>query len=265
MTKPKVIFFGNGLLAETVFNALKDNVEIIFCAKQKEDLEQTIQIMKNKEQKVYGVLASFGVIIPNSVLELFEPEGIINVHPSYLPDLRGPSPIETAMLRGDTEFGVSVMKLVEKMDAGPIYYQEKIAMDKFAQKSEIYERLGECGGKWVAENLTQLPKPVEQNGEATYSKMLDTKMARLRPVEQTAEEMLDQIRAFMHFPKTRIEVKGLDCIVLSAHLSNEPEPIKGHTELSLKGKDGLYLIIDEIQPAGKKAMGAAAFANGYLK
>ncbi|MBQ9016943.1 methionyl-tRNA formyltransferase [Candidatus Saccharibacteria bacterium] len=258
MTKPKVIFFGNGPLATAVFGGLKDKIELIFWAKKKEDLGEVEKIVGSSEQKIYAVLASYGVIIPERVLNLFEPEGIINIHPSYLPDLRGPSPIETAILRGDIEFGVSVMKLALKMDAGPIYYQTKYEFNKFVQKAEIYDTLGKIGGEWVGENLLNLPEPILQDeAEATYSKMLDTSMAKLKPEEQTAEEMFDQVRAFAGFPKTRYEFFGKDCIVLSAHVANEVD------KLSIRGKDGLYLVVDEVQPAGRKPMNSKSFINGY--
>ena len=259
MSKPKVIFFGNGPLATAVFSGLKDKVELVFWAKNKEDLEEVIKIMEGSEQKIYGVLASFGVLIPGRVLDLFEPEGILNVHPSLLPDLRGPSPIETAILRGDTEFGVSVMKLVPKMDAGPIYFQEKIPFDKFTSKAEIYEKLGRTGAEFLSKNLEQLSKAVEQEGKVTYSYKLDTSMAMLRPEEQTTEEMFDQIRAFTGFPKTRYEFFGKDCIILEASIANEP------SELCIRGKDGLYLVIDKLQPAGKRVMDAKSFINGYRR
>ncbi|MBQ9029406.1 hypothetical protein IJ114_01390 [Candidatus Saccharibacteria bacterium] len=265
MTKPKVIFFGNGILAKIVFETIKPGIELVFWAKTKEDLDEVVKIMEGNEHKIYGVLASFGVIIPKRVLELFEPEGILNIHPSYLPELRGPSPIETAMLRGETEFGVSVMKLVPKMDAGPIYHQEKLDLGRFVEKTEVYEKLGKAGAEWLIKHLEDLPKPVEQEGTPTFSKMLDTSLASLRPDEQTTEEMFDQVRAFAGFPKSRMMICDIDCIILRAHIANEPEIIRGHKELSIKGKDGLFLVIDELQPAGKKAMAASAFANGYLR
>ena len=264
MNKPKVIFFGNGPLATAVFSALKDEIELVLWAKKKEDLLEVQKIMEGAEYKIYGILASFGILIPRNVLELFEPEGILNIHPSLLPELRGPSPIETAILRGDTEFGVSIMKLVPKMDAGPIYYQRKIAFNKFVQKAEIYEVLGKTGGEWLIKNLEHLPEPILQDEDlATYCEKLDTSMAVLKPSEQTAEEMMDQVRAFSGFPKTRFEAFGMDCIIITAHLSNEPEVIKGRSDLSIMGKDGLYLVIDTLQPAGRKVMDAKSFVNGY--
>lgn len=266
MTKPKVIFLGNGTLASVVYEALAEKIELVFWAKKAEDLAEVERIKTESEEKIYGVLASYGVIIPKRTLELFEPEGILNVHPSRLPDLRGPSPIETAILRGDTEFAVSVMKLAAKMDAGPIYYQARKEMGKLVSKAEIYEELGRAGAKWLGENLEHLPEPkIQDESEATYCKMLDTSMAPLRPEKQTAEEMLDQVRAFQGFPKSRLTILGVDTIILKAHLSNEPKAIRGKSDLSIKGKDGKYLVIDELQPAGRKAMGAEAFLNGYLR
>ena len=264
MNKPKVIFFGNGPLATAVFSELKDNIELVFWAKTKEDLVEVERIMneansRQGDRKIYGILASFGVLIPRRVLDLFEPEGILNIHPSYLPDLRGPSPIETAILRGDTELGVSVMKLVPKMDAGPIYFQEKISFDKFASKAEIYEKLGRAGAEFLSKKLEHLPEPREQKGKATYSQKLDTSMSLFRPEEQTAEEMFDQVRAFMGFPKSRYEFFGRDCIILGAHVSNE------QAELAIKGKDGMYLVVDLLQPAGRKIMDAKSFVNGYKR
>lgn len=266
MTKPKVIFFGNGELATAVYAVLKDRIELVFWAKKKEDLVTVEKLMKEGEPKIYGILASFGVLIPKDILNLFEPEGVLNIHPSFLPDLRGPSPIETAILRGDTDFGVSIMKLVSKMDAGPIYHQEKILFNNFTQKVEIYDTLGKAGAKWLIENLGDLPKPTIQDEDlATYSQKLDTSMSNLRPLEQTAEEMIDQVRAFSGFPKTRTTIFGVDCIIISAHLSNEPVLIKAQSDLSIKGKDGAYLVIDTLQPAGRKVMDAKSFVNGYSK
>src|SRR6185503_4788804 len=66
-----------------------------------------------------GILVAYGKIIPSEIIDIF-PAGIINVHPSLLPKYRGPSPIEAAILNGDAETGVSLMKLVTKMDAGPV-------------------------------------------------------------------------------------------------------------------------------------------------
>ena len=106
-SQPKVIFFGNGPLADTTLTTIKDHVHLVFHARTKSDLSQVIEL-KKQNPDAYGILASFGVLIKSDVLELFEPTGILNLHPSLLPQYRGASPIESAILAGDTDFSYSI-------------------------------------------------------------------------------------------------------------------------------------------------------------
>ena len=124
--REKIVFFGNGPLANYALKILEQQFEIVFHARNKADLDEVCRL-KKEDPDLHGILASFGVMVPVSVLELFESEGILNIHPSLLPAYRGASPIESAILDGDDEFSVSVMKLVKAMDAGPIYYQTPLA------------------------------------------------------------------------------------------------------------------------------------------
>ena len=144
----KLIFFGNGPLAEAALEVLEKHFEIIFHAREKADLEH-VKELKREFPESHGVLASFGVMIKDDVLELFEPEGILNIHPSLLPKYRGASPIESAILAGDTEFSVSVMKLVKAMDAGPIYWQSSLT-DLPLDKVVIYRELAKAGAGWIS-------------------------------------------------------------------------------------------------------------------
>ncbi len=259
-TAPKVIFFGNGPLADTTLSVLEPHFDIIFHAKTREDLE-TATSLKQEYPEAHGILASYGVLIPGSVLEIFEPEGILNLHPSLLPRYRGPSPIESAILAGDTKFGVSIMKLVKAMDAGPIYYQTELG-DLPIDKSEIYQALATTGAKWLVKNLTSLPTPVPQEEEnATYTKKLAKNDGLLDPATETAAELYRKIVAFQGFPKAKIALYGQNCAILAAH------PLKqGETApLMLKGADGAYLGLDQVQPDGRKPMDAKSFLNGYAK
>ena len=88
----KIIFFGNGPLADYAKAILAPKFDIIFHAREKADLE-TVKALKAAHPDAHGVLASFGVMIKDDVLDLFEPEGILNIHPSLLPKYRGASPI----------------------------------------------------------------------------------------------------------------------------------------------------------------------------
>jgi len=256
--KTKIIFFGNGPLANYSLEALKQTFEIVFHARTKEDLE-TVKNLKSENPELKGILASFGIMIKNDVLDLFEPEGILNIHPSLLPKYRGSSPIETAILNGDRDFSVSIMKLVRKMDAGPVYFQETLKLPENISKDEIYQELATAGATWLSENLEHLPEPKEQEGEPTFTEKFDKSRSELKPEEKTAEELNNEVRAFKNFPKSRYDFFGIDCIILKTHISEKEEL------LSIKCKDGKFLSIDELQPAGKKPMDVKSFLNGYKK
>lgn len=254
----KVIFFGNGVLAEYALAVISKECQVIFHARSKEDLAEVCRL-KKEVPEVHGVLASFGVLIKPEVLELFEPEGILNIHPSLLPLYRGASPIESAILAGDTDFSVSVMKLVKAMDAGPVYYQST-ASGLPLDKTIIYKELAEEGAKWICKNIKNLPTPVDQDdSKATFCGKLEKSMGVLTPETDTAEQCFRKIVAFQGFPKPKYEFFGVKCIILEAHVLE-----KGGTAiLTIPCVDGISVAIDRLQPEGRKPMGAKAFLNGY--
>ena len=256
----KVIFFGNGALADYALAVIERDCQVIFHARRKEDLEEVCRL-KRENLEAHGVLASFGVMIPVRVLELFEPEGILNIHPSLLPLYRGASPIESAILAGDTNFSVSVMKLVKAMDAGPIYYQTTLK-DLPLCKDDIYKALAKTGAEWIVKNLTNLPKPVLQDdAEATFCGKLDKSMSLLTPEKDSAETTLRKIVAYQGYPKPKYAFYGQNCIILDAHALKSGEK----AVLELPCADGQILAIERLQPEGRKAMEAEAFLNGYKK
>lgn len=256
----KVIFFGNGLLAEYALAIIERECQVVFHARTREDLEE-VKRVKAEYPEAYGILASFGILIHSDVLDLFEPEGILNIHPSLLPAYRGASPIESAILAGDIEFSVSVMKLVRQMDAGPIYYQTTLA-NLPLEKIAIYQALAEAGAEWIISHLGRLPEPISQdNARATFCGKLDKSMSFLSPEKDTAEVTLRKIVAYQGFPKPKYTFFGIPCIVLEAHIPEVGEM----AALELPCLDGRSLAIDRLQPEGRKAMDARSFLNGYRK
>ena len=269
----KVIFFGNGPLADFALEVLQRHCEIIFHARTKDDLSTAVAL-KQQHPEAFGILASFGVMIKSDVLAAFAPEGILNLHPSLLPKYRGASPIETAILAGDNDFGYSIMRLVKAMDAGPIYHQdtlENLPLDKTA----IYQTLATAGAEWLIQNLDQIrylePVPQDEAG-ATFTTKLSKSDSLLHPESHTATEIFRQIVAYQGFPKPKYEFYGKTCILLEAHIvdtntivcdpSLAPEL---STPLMLKCADRNFVAIDRLQPEGKKPMDAISFMNGYAR
>ena len=257
--KSKVIFFGNGPLANFALSVISRECEVIFHARTKEDLEE-VKRLKAEFPEAHGILASFGVLIRSDVLDLFEPEGILNIHPSLLPLLRGASPIESAILAGDTDFSVSVMKLVRAMDAGPIYYQTTLP-DLPLEKTAIYEALAKTGAEWIVSHLDDLPEPAAQDdAKATFCGKLEKSDGLLTPETDTAERTFRKIVAFQGFPKPKYAFYGIPCIVLEARMLKPGET----AVLKMECLDGV-LAIERLQPEGRKAMDAKSFINGYKR
>jgi methionyl-tRNA formyltransferase len=273
MTNQKIIFFGNGPLAESALKVLESTTDIIFHAKTKEDLT-TVKRIKHENPDALGILASFGVLIDTDILELFEPEGILNIHPSLLPKYRGASPIESAILNGDNDFSISIMKLVKAMDAGPLYYQETLSNLPLDKKT-IYDSLATKGATWLVENIpnfinlhkskelstTLFPNYHLQNdAEATFTSKLDKTMSMLTPSIDSSCRTLRKIIAYQGFPKPKYTFFEQEVIILSAHI--EDSCPTGTKKLFIKCADDKYVIIDQLQPPSRKPMDTRSFLNG---
>lgn len=272
LTKPRVIFFGNGPLATFTLTTLQPYCDIIFHAKTAADLTRVAEF-KRQSPEAHGILASFGTIIKPDLLKLFEPEGILNLHPSLLPKYRGASPIESAILAGDTNFSYSIMKLIPEMDAGPIFHQATLH-NLPINKSEIYQALAKSGAQWIIENLNHLPKPTPQDDiKATYTTKLNKSMSFLQPDQFPAKAIFRQIVAYQNYPKPKYTFYNKTCIILDAHVLRvtdilcEAAGINGResSPLFIKCSDRNFIVIDRLQPEGKKPMTASAFINGYAK
>ena len=216
-----------------------------------------------KLQNPMGVLVSYGKIIPQAIIDLFSP-GIVNVHPSLLPLYRGPSPIESVILNGDTETGVTIMQLSAAMDAGPIYNQVTTPLLNTETTPELELQLAELGAQQLSDTLPAIingtVQPTPQNDDiATYCQLLTKEMSMLDTATLTADQAERQVRAYITFPKTKTVVDGHQIIITKAHVTST-----SISPLDLACADGRYLSIDELIAPSGKAMNASAFINGYL-
>lgn len=209
-----------------------------------------------------GVLVSYGRIIPQSVIDLFTP-GIINVHPSLLPLYRGPSPVETAILNGDTVTGVTIMQLSKAMDAGPIYSQVTVDLSDTETAPELEMQLGAVGAQELSlilpsiinESLT----PISQDESvASYCHLLKKEASTPDFTTLSAEQAERRVRAYLAFPKTKATVVGHSIIITKAHIVSHAE-----TALDIACADGRYLRVEELVGPSGRSMNAKAFLNGY--
>ena len=292
--KTKVIFFGNEQLAQGIkpktilFDKLHNSNEFEICAvlltnpnhrkpyaieKAAKAANIPVYFSKNNDEIMgiigqynapVAVLASFGKIIPERIINAF-PCGIINIHPSMLPKYRGTTPIESALLNGDTETGVSVMRLAKAMDAGNTFAQEIVKIETGDTKQSLYEKLATAGAKRLLEVLPGIvaknaPETAQNDTEATFTTQLSKDLSELKPAEKAAQTLYNEIRAYAGFPKSKLELLNIPCIITSAHVANDAA-----TELDQKCADGKYLVIDRLIPENSKEMDAKSFLNGHKK
>jgi len=240
--------------------AEKNQIPIIF-ADQENNLDDTLRQL-NAE---IGVLASYGQIVPQSTINVF-PRGIVNIHPSLLPKYRGSTPIETAISRGDLETGVSLMQLSTKMDAGDIFAQAKLVLNGSESKQELYEKLAQIGAKLLLENLPSIlngdaPAKPQNDNEATYTERLTTADGNLDPGKMTATECERKIRAFIGFPRTRLNFHGQKTIITAARVL--PDFAGDDWPDVVQCADNTFLqILEIINPKSGRTMKTADFLRG---
>jgi methionyl-tRNA formyltransferase len=210
-----------------------------------------------------GILVAFGQIIPQEIIDIF-PKGIINIHPSLLPKYRGPTPVETAIVDGVAETGVSLMSLGAKMDAGPVYLQEKVALNGKETKPGLAKKLLALGSEMLEANLAYILdgtlEPIPQDAtQATYTRLLDKKDGWVDFKE--SDELIERkVRAYLGFPRSRAEIFGQEVVITKARVAKDAHD--GH--LVIKAQPGHLEIQELIAPSGR-AMSGADFIRGYKK
>ena len=216
-----------------------------------------------------GVLASFGRILKDPVINAFE-HGIVNIHPSLLPEFRGPTPIESAILGGLDKTGVSLMALDSQMDAGNIYAQAEHHLHDGETKQELYETLAELGADLLTEHLDDILSGKNTGKEqdhhlATITKLI-IKSDGLVDWDQSATTIERQIRAFAGWPSTKATIAGHELTLTQASVTDAPGT-PGEYDVIDKNivvacGEG-SLVIEKLKPAGKGEMTTEAFLAGH--
>ena len=307
--KPKIVFFGTSVFAIPALTALVDEgYEVIVItasdapAGRKQMLASPpvkltaeklgLKILQPDNLKALGLLAyqliglsaplgivaSYGKIIPKEIIELF-PKGLLNIHPSLLPKYRGPSPIQYTLLNGESETGVTIIKIDEQVDHGPIVAQSEKRKTQNKNFKELHDELAKLGAELLIKILPDylagkiIPRP-QDDRQVTFSKKITKADGRV-DWHRDARAIYNQFRAFNLWPgiytiwhdKT---LKILDCRLYEEqeYHAHEEQYIgqlwqeNGH--LFVPCQPG-YLEILCLQLAGGKPLTANEFLNGYGK
>ena len=215
-----------------------------------------------------GVVVAYGHILKPELLEL-PPRGMVNVHPSLLPALRGPAPVEWAIINGLAETGVTIMQLDAGMDTGPILHQipDHVAPD--VTGGDLSEHLAELGAQALVETLALLEQgslqPVPQNDAgATYAPKLTRELARIDWTKE-ATSLARLIRGLDPRPGAWTELDGAEVKLYSARAGDgrgaPGELLAADGRLLIAAGSGTVEVF-EVQPAGKARMPADDWLRG---
>ena len=214
-----------------------------------------------------GVVVAFGQLLPVALLDAL-PHGFVNLHFSLLPRWRGAAPVERAILAGDTESGVDLMQIEAGLDTGGIYARVHVRIEPHFSAGELRERLVASGTELLRKYLPAVPDsvPEPQVGEPTYAEKLTVDEFRLDPARPAAE-LVRVVRAGNPRPGAWLRAGGRRVKVWRAHERAESDPAASPRPGTI-GSDGALatalgvLVLDEVQPEGKRVMDAAAWRAG---
>jgi methionyl-tRNA formyltransferase len=216
-----------------------------------------------------SIVVAYGHILPQRIIDL-PPKGTLNIHASLLPALRGAGPIQAAIRQGLSETGVSVMRVVPALDAGPVLLQASMPIFDDEAFGELQNRLSELGALTLIEaltlvNLGKTKETIQDESRATYAPKVTRESSRIN-WRDSAVEISRLIRAsdpkpgaFTKTPKG--DVKLFEPKVMDGIKGEPGEVLKVTGELVIAcGLDALR--INEVQPSGKTRMSAHDWARG---
>ncbi len=252
--------------------AEKNDIEVFQPENLKE--KEIIKKIKDTSPDIIVVIA-YGKIIPKEIIDI--PKfGVLNIHASLLPKYRGASPVQSAILNGEKVSGVTIMKIDQKLDHGPILAQKEMVLDQNETSETLFKKVSELGPKvllevlpkWLAGKIT--PKEQEHKN-ATFTKILSREDGKITE-EKTAKEIERMFRALTPWPGIYTELKTKEnknfklkiTKLFTSECNTSPSRLYLNKEkqLILKTKKGC-ISLKEVQPESKNKMSGEAFYQGY--
>jgi methionyl-tRNA formyltransferase len=215
------------------------------------------------------IVVAYGKILPLEILNI-PSIACINVHASLLPRWRGAAPIQATILAGDERTGISIMRMDQGLDTGPIYQQASLEILREETSGELSQRLANLGSRTLVEALpaifkNELQEKPQDDSVATYAPMLKKADGLLR-FKQPATLLARQVRAYEPWPTsfflwndTRIVVRKAEAVDVDSH---PPGSCLEYNRLPAVASDPGLLVLHMVQPAGKRAMPGDMFLHG---
>ena len=233
--------------------------------------KDTIDLIRGFKPDII-VIVAYGKILPKEIIDI--PKfGTINVHASMLPKYRGAAPVQRAILNGEKFTGITVMKVIEELDAGDIILQESIPIYETDNTATLTEKLFKIGAQLLVKAVAQI-----KSGKAKYIKQDEKNVSFAPPLKKEngvidwnkkAAEISDQIRAFDPWPGAYTYYKGKILRILKAEQKAREGCPEGKIIEIVKNRGFVVggcegaLLITEVQPESGRKMSAWEFISGH--
>ncbi len=230
------------------------------------DNEEEFEFIKKLNADL-AIVVAYGQIIPKNYLSLTK-KGFINIHGSLLPSWRGAAPIQRSIMNLDDEIGISIMKIEEELDSGPVSNIYKVKLDRNQNAQEISEKLSILAAEKILDNIDDIlddkAKFNEQDhSKATYAKKIDKKEGLINWSDR-ASKIIGMINGLYPSPGAYFSFKGERYKILKAEIGNGVgkigEVISDTLEIACNNKQSVKVL--EIQRQGKKPQKIGEFMLG---
>ena len=217
-------------------------------------------------------LTAYGRILKQPILDV-APHGILNMHPSLLPLYRGPSPIQSAVLNGETETGITIMRLSLDMDAGDVLLQERVPIDPEDTGATLSDRLATLGGDKFREAVDRLAHGeatfmAQEHERATYCRLIEKRDGQIHWA-RPAREIHNLVRGAQPWPMAHCMLRGQVVRILKTHVLSETVGTAAPGTVTASAKDRLFVATGDaaiailtIQAPGKRALPISEFLRG---
>jgi methionyl-tRNA formyltransferase len=271
-SKFKITFFGGSSYVIPIIDTIKQDLSLIvttekapnepvisFCETNKlpyfsiSSFEDNLKSVILNLKSPLAIVASFGLMLPSELLNSFE-YGALNIHPSLLPKYRGATPVQSAILNGDKTTGVSVIKLDEKMDHGPILARQEIRIDNDETADKLYLRLFKIGAELLSRNVksymeSSLKLIAQDDAKATYVEPLSRDSGSFNLDSPPNKDVIDRmIRAYFPWPGVWTTIRIMNKELRIKFLPNKMLQVEGKKPINLKDfQNGYPDVFEKIE------------------
>ena len=254
-------------IKKTPVQVISETLKIDFRAPSNlENNKEEFEFLKKLDADL-AIVVAYGQIIPKNFLDLTK-KGFINIHGSVLPKWRGAAPIQRSIMNLDNETGISIMKIVEKLDSGPVCNIYKVELNDNENTQDVSEKLSFLAAEKILDNIDNIledkAKFIEQDhSKATYAKKIDKKEGQIN-WNSRAKEIIGKINGLTPNPGVYFSFKGERYKILKAKLGNgigkSGEVISNDLEIACVNNESIKIL--QIQRQGKKSQKISEFILG---